>query len=86
MAVEGPILMDRPPGGRSGYPIELVLSTLNTEKAVRVPLGGRPIPRVINGLAYHVRRRGGMRLRYRTTPDGKAILAWVEAKRRKVSA
>jgi hypothetical protein len=86
MTIEGPVLTARPPGGRSGYPIELVLSTLNTEKAVRVPLKGRPVSRVINGLAYHVRRRGGMRLRYVTATDGKAILAWVEAKRRKVSA
>jgi hypothetical protein len=87
--VEESVLMARPPGvglRRSGYPIELVFSTLNTEKVVRVPLGGRPVSRVINGLAYHVRRRGGMRLRYQTATDGKAILAWVEPKRRRATA
>jgi len=83
MTIEGPVLTARPPGGRSGYPIELVLSTLNTEKAVRVPLKGRPVSRVINGLAYHVRRRGGMRLRYQSGPDKTAILVWVEPKGRR---
>jgi hypothetical protein len=49
-------------------------------------LGDRSITRVVNGIAHHVRRRGGLHFRYLTAADGKAILAWVEPKRRKVTA
>jgi hypothetical protein len=92
-ATDAPVV-PRPPvspllrGGRRGsrYPVEQILSTLGTTKAIRVELGDRSITRVVNGIAHHVRRRGGLHFRYLTATDGKAILAWVEPKRRKASA
>jgi hypothetical protein len=66
--------------------IQAILETLDTDKAYRLPLVGRHPGTVVAPLYYWLKRRGGMRLRYRTAADGQAILAWVEAKRRKVSA
>ena len=69
-------IVDRPAlPSRSKYPIPELLRTLNTKKAVRVPLNGARSKTVIMSL-HKAAWRNGCRLRYRQ--ERTFLIAWVE--------
>lgn len=74
-------IVDRPPlPSRSKYPVDALLGTVNTKKAVRVRFDGIPAKTVIMSL-HQVAHRTGHRLRYRQ--ERTALIAWLERKTEK---
>ncbi len=72
-------LVDRPRrpfgGPTPKHPIDDLLRTLNTRKAIRIALRGRKATTVISALHRLAGRRG---LRFHHRRNGSTILAWVE--------
>ena len=82
---ERPRIVRRPDfrstGGRAQvYPIDALVKTLGTNKAVRVPFGAKRPGSVISALSKAATRRR-LKLRYRQDRHG--ITAWVERRQEK---
>ena len=71
-------IVDRPTRWRrtnSIYPLDAIVATAETGKAIRIPLGGRAYAGMQSTLHRMIRRRG---YRLHTAKAGDAFLCWVD--------